>query len=746
LISLRPLIDKKSAAVNSVAKFWTNMMIQPLKGLRGAMWMAATGLACAATALAFVYQTDRELVATGDFDGDGRQDVVILDHATGKYRLGYQEADGSFKWVNYRLSGVIDATGLTVGRFLDPKKDALLVLSADATQLNLIDASDRGMTSKAVSLPFNLLGPSVAAPVNLGAAPSAPQDLLVASIYNDPTPNKISLIRNDGGKFEDVVAETDAPDRLTMPNPVALKAGGPQVVAGMWTTAKAATFRVVDYHTGKAQVLVEAAGLPKDADYVVGHFRGRPLPEVILYQKGTNTVTIRAIEEDGGAFKLGEAKTADLGKPVRLAIPAGDAPNERLVILFGKGESAEVFKLDDANTPVSIQTIAAKPGDLLFGAVGVGKTLLMLTGPDYSKFSSDDLAFQWSGSTYAGGAAGKLASLADNDDATVPDIRKFIVDTLAMEHVTSAADMRAYTNTIPGSKVEYAMVPIPGGEYVMGSPDSEKGRAADEGPQHKVKISPFWMGKCEITWNEYELFMYPDDEKKLRADNPTEEYINKVSDAVTRPSKPYMEMSFGMGKDGYPAISMTQHAANKYCQWLSAKTGHFYRLPTEAEWEYACRAGTTTAYSFGDDASKLGDYAWFEDNSDFKYQKVGKKKPNPWGLYDMHGNVAEWCLDQYEPNYDKFVGQMAVDPWIRATKPYPHSVRGGSYDDEAAKLRSAARRFSDKSWKMRDPQLPKSIWWLTDAQFLGFRIVRPLAVPSAEALQKYWTSGVEKDN
>ena len=310
---------------------------------------------------------------------------------------------------------------------------------------------------------------------------------------------------------------------------------------------------------------------------------------------------------------------------------------------------------------------------------------------------------------------------------------------LAKLDVKSESEMKPYTNTIPGTQVSFAMVPVKGGEFMMGSPANEAGSQADERPQHKVKIEPFWMGQMEVTWNEYELFMYQDEERKFKKEIPTDPYVDKISDAVSRPTKPYVEMSFGMGKDGYPAISMTHHAANKYCQWLSAKTGRYYRLPTEAEWEYACRAGTTTKFSWGDDEKEAGKYAWFEKNSDFKYQKVGRKSPNPWGLYDMHGNVAEWVIDGYEPNaYEKIASGSAMEPFIRGTKAYPHVARGGSWDDTTDKLRSAARRFSDKSWKQQDPQLPKSMWYLTDAQFLGFRVVRPLKVPEREQLQKIW--------
>ena len=324
----------------------------------------------------------------------------------------------------------------------------------------------------------------------------------------------------------------------------------------------------------------------------------------------------------------------------------------------------------------------------------------------------------------------------------VEQIHEKILDTLKEK---TEADMKAYTNTIPGTKVTYAMAPIPSGQFMMGSPDTEPHRNADEGPQHPVAIEPFWMEQCEVTWNEYELFMYPDETGGSPPTDGATNYTSATSDAVARPTKPYVEMSFGMGKDGYPAISMTQHGCNIYCQWLSAKTGHFYRLPTEAEWEYAARAGTKTAYFWGEDPAQLGEYAWDADNSDLKYQKVGKKKPNPWGLYDMLGNVDQWTLDQYDPNYFKQFTALVTEPWNRPTKTYPLAVRGGSWQDDADKLRCACRRGSAAEWKMQDPQLPKSIWYFTDAQFVGFRIVRPLKVPSTEEMFKYWHLGIEME-
>jgi len=295
----------------------------------------------------------------------------------------------------------------------------------------------------------------------------------------------------------------------------------------------------------------------------------------------------------------------------------------------------------------------------------------------------------------------------------------------------SADSMKVYTETIPGTDVKFEMVPIPGGTFTMGSPPGEDKRGEDEGPQHPVRIAPFWMGKYEVTWEEYDQFAFALDLKKKQRENVNlaqQPESEKNADAVTRPTPPYADETFGFGRNGQPVICITHHAAMEYCRWLSAKTGKIYRLPTEAEWEYACRAGTKTAYSWGDDPAPLAEYAWDVNNAE-KPMKIGKKKPNPWGLYDMHGNVAEWCLDHYLADAYKRSRQdaPALGPVILPdAREYPYVVRGGSWDDDPEKLRSAARRASDKEWSTQDPQRPQSIWWHTDATFVGFRIVRPL--------------------
>jgi formylglycine-generating enzyme required for sulfatase activity len=338
-------------------------------------------------------------------------------------------------------------------------------------------------------------------------------------------------------------------------------------------------------------------------------------------------------------------------------------------------------------------------------------------------------------------------------DATKLDIPSFTPPTkwlpkpvpVPAAEAATQDEMKPYTETIGGSETKFDMVPIPGGKFTMGSPESEEGRKGDEGPQAEVQIDPFWMGKCEVTWDEYELWGMGLDKQQRKLTGAAGTDWDKVADAITMPTKPYSDMTFGMGKQGHPAICMTQLAAKMYCKWLSAKTGRYYRLPTEAEWEYACRAGAKTAYSFGDDAGALGDYAWYFDNSDDKYHPVGKKKPNPWGLYDMHGNVCEWVLDPWnEDGYTWPAARPVPNPVTVPKKVWDRVVRGGSWFDDPEALRSAARMRSEPDWKAQDPQIPQSIWYLTDATWVGFRVVRPLRAPTVEEAVPYDLNDLDK--
>ena len=280
---------------------------------------------------------------------------------------------------------------------------------------------------------------------------------------------------------------------------------------------------------------------------------------------------------------------------------------------------------------------------------------------------------------------------------------------------------KSYTQNIPDSNNNIEMVSIPKGNVII--------------QNNEISLSPFWISKFEITWEIYNLFMEQDinfDDLEFILEGDT----IKV-DGISKPTTPYIDMSFGMGKNGYPAVNMTQYAASKFCEWLSIKSGYFYRLPTEAEWEYACRSGSVDNYYFGNDSENLDDYAWYKNNSNEKYQKVGQKIPNKWGLYDMHGNVSEWVADSYNPDIFK-KRKKKKDPLEYNFHKYPKVYRGGSWLDKSENLKSSMRNFSNNSLQRRDPQIPKSKWWNTDAPHIGFRIVRVSRVESKELRDKFW--------
>lgn len=284
---------------------------------------------------------------------------------------------------------------------------------------------------------------------------------------------------------------------------------------------------------------------------------------------------------------------------------------------------------------------------------------------------------------------------------------------------------------IPGSAISFEMIVVPGGSFKLGSPDGTEGREEDEAPQVDVTVDAFMIGRYEVTHDEYALFRYVDRD----SDSTAVEGHRMEVDAVARPSTPYEDPAHGMSGRGFPAVGMTQWGALHYAKWLSEKTGEFFRIPTEAEWELACRSGGNGDLT----ESALQEVGWIKSNSGTELKKVGTRTADGLGIHDILGNAAEWTLDQYDKAfYSSIESTDGLNPWRRPTRLHPRTVRGGAYDDDSSEVRCAARMESNLNWKRRDPQIPKSFWWNTDSPFVGFRLVRPLNQPSVDDQASFW--------
>jgi hypothetical protein len=199
-----------------------------------------------------------------------------------------------------------------------------------------------------------------------------------------------------------------------------------------------------------------------------------------------------------------------------------------------------------------------------------------------------------------------------------------------------------------------------------------------------------WVMEREVTWNLFDVFIFRLDEKKKKS--------NPDSDAVTRPTKPYIAVDRGFGHNDYPALSMSLKGAVQFAKWISAKTGRMYRIPTVEEWKIICAQAKIPA-------DQVEDYGWYEANSEEKTHLVGTKKADALGLHDLYGNVGEWCL-------------------TGGTDKKPEGVlMGGGYESPASSLNCESNQPYDMMWNDSDPQFPKSIWWFADAAYVGIRLI-----------------------
>jgi formylglycine-generating enzyme required for sulfatase activity len=236
-----------------------------------------------------------------------------------------------------------------------------------------------------------------------------------------------------------------------------------------------------------------------------------------------------------------------------------------------------------------------------------------------------------------------------------------------------------YTLTLPNSVVKIQMLPIPGGTIkIKGQP---------------VTVKPFYMAKTETPWEAYDVFL------QSGPPSPAYDQTNFGPDVIALPSKSYILPDLGWGHAGYPVINASFTSVTMYCRWLAKATGKKYRLPTEAEWEWACRGGVTTPVKMT--PAQLNKVAWYAGNAKGLTHPIGKLQPNKFGLQDMLGNPGEWAIDMKGKDV----------------------LCGPTFQDPAANVQPTVRRYFSPKWQETDPQIPKSRWWLADGKFIGFRVV-----------------------
>ncbi|MEN8116969.1 MAG: SUMF1/EgtB/PvdO family nonheme iron enzyme [Bacteroidota bacterium] len=303
--------------------------------------------------------------------------------------------------------------------------------------------------------------------------------------------------------------------------------------------------------------------------------------------------------------------------------------------------------------------------------------------------------------------------------------------------LTEVAKFETFLEKIPETSVSFKMVAVPGGQFKMGSPANEQYRRSDEGPVREVAVDSFWVGEIEVSWNEYLAFF----NATVSQGRKEAEEVDEETDGISGATPPWGAPDQGWGKGSRPAITMSHHAAETYCRWLTQVTGRKYRLPTEAEWEYAARGGTNTPYFFegspkdyesegflkklfGTNTEVISKYVIYNENSPNKTQPPEIVEANPFGLKNMLGNVAEFCVDYYDPKvYGKYPKGVVKNP-RGPRNGAEHVVRGGSFRNTAKDLRVTRRDFTrTEAWLVTDPQIPKSIWWYSDVKSVGFRVV-----------------------